>query len=106
MLDLVHHLPKASVPGFLERLRARLRPGGVLILKDIEDRPWPKVMFTLLLDRLMVGMEPIHYWSPAELMGVLEGLGFRTVRHRMRDFLPYPHILYVCDLRQRASDER
>jgi 2-polyprenyl-3-methyl-5-hydroxy-6-metoxy-1,4-benzoquinol methylase len=95
LLDLVHHLPKESVPGFLERLRGRLRPGGVLVLKDIENRPWWKVMFTLALDRLMVGTEPIHYWSPTELAGVLEGLGFQVVRHRMRDFLPYPHIVYV-----------
>jgi 2-polyprenyl-6-hydroxyphenyl methylase/3-demethylubiquinone-9 3-methyltransferase len=95
LLDLIHHLPRASVPEFLERLRGRLRPGGVLVLKDIEDRPWWKVMFTLALDRLMVGTEPIHYWSPAELQPLLEGLGFDVVRHRMRDFLPYPHIVYV-----------
>jgi 2-polyprenyl-3-methyl-5-hydroxy-6-metoxy-1,4-benzoquinol methylase len=95
LLDLLHHLPRASVAGFLEQLRARLRPGGVLVLKDIEDRPRWKVLFTLALDRLMVGSEPIHYWSPPELAAVLESLGFQVVRHRMRDFLPYPHIVYV-----------
>ncbi len=98
LLDLVHHLPRDAVPAFLARLRERLRPGGVLVLKDIEDRPRWKVLFTLLLDRLMVGSEPIHYWPPAELAALLEGLGFEVVRHRMRDFLPYPHIVYVSRL--------
>jgi hypothetical protein len=101
MLDLIHHLPKACVGPFLARVRAHLVPGGVLILKDIENRPRHKALFTAVLDRLMVGMEPIHYWAPAELGAVLGDLGFETVRHRMRDFLPYPHILYVSRLDHR-----
>ena len=95
-LDLVHHLPRATVPGFLGAVRDRLRPGGVLLLKEVEDRPLHKRWFTLALDRLMVGSEPIHYWSAAELVALLEGLSFHVVRHRMRDVIPYPHILYVA----------
>ena len=98
LLDMIHHLPRASVPDFLAKLCALLAPGGVLLVKDIEDRPFYKVWFTLVLDRLMVGSEPIHYWSPAELVRLLEGLGFDVVRHRMRDILPYPHIVYVARL--------
>lgn len=101
LLDLLHHLPKRSVQGFLEKLRSRLAPGGVLVLKDVEDRPWWKKLFTLVADRVMVGMEPIHYWSPAELVSMLQSLGFETVRHRMRDVLPYAHIVYVNRLRDR-----
>jgi 2-polyprenyl-3-methyl-5-hydroxy-6-metoxy-1,4-benzoquinol methylase len=95
LLDLIHHLPRARVPEFLSSLRASLRSGGTLLIKEVEDRPAWKRRFTLLLDRLMVGREPIHYWSPAELAGLLEGQGLRVVRHRMKDILPYPHILYV-----------
>lgn len=101
MLDLVHHLPQARVPAFLADVARLLRPSGILIIKDVADRPRYKMLFTLLLDRLLVGMEPIRYWPPAELMAVLTGLGFEVVRHRMNDVLPYPHILYVC--RRRAS---
>jgi 2-polyprenyl-3-methyl-5-hydroxy-6-metoxy-1,4-benzoquinol methylase len=98
LLDMVHHLPRASVGQFLAKLRGRLAPGGVLLVKDIEDRPLFKVWFTLVLDRLMVGREPIHYWSPPELRGLLEGLGFEVAHHRMRDVLPYPHIVYIARL--------
>lgn len=103
MLDLIHHLPEGEVPPFLEKLRDRLAPGGILIVKDVEDRPRWKMWFTLLLDRLMVGMEPIHYWPESELTRLLSSLGFEVRRHRMRDILPYPHILYVCRFR---PDER
>ncbi len=99
LLDLLHHLPQDEVAPFLRRLRARLRPGGTLIVKEVEDRPRWKAWFTLLLDRLMVGWsEPIRYWPPAEMIVLLESLGFDVKKHRMRDWLPYPHILYVCRL--------
>ena len=98
LLDLVHHLPKKEVPGFLRGVRHRLRPGGTLVVKHVEDRPRWKMYFTLILDRLMVGREPIAYWSAAEFSELLEGLGFEVRRHRIKDFLPYPHILYACRL--------
>lgn len=97
-LDLVHHLPAPEVPGFLEKVRGLLRPGGTLVIKDVADRPRHKMWFTLLLDRLMVGLEPIHYWPPVELAALLRDLGFEVVRHRMTDILPYPHVLYVAKL--------
>jgi 2-polyprenyl-3-methyl-5-hydroxy-6-metoxy-1,4-benzoquinol methylase len=96
LLDLVHHLPVAEVAGFLEAVCAQLRPGGTLILKEVADRPHAKRLFALLLDRLMVGREPIRYWPPAELSALLENLGFDVKRHRMNDIFPFPHILYVC----------
>ena len=96
LLDLIHHLPKEDVPAFLGKLRALLVRDGTLVVKDVEDRPRWKVWFTLLLDRLMVGRGPIHYWPEAELSSLLSESGFEVRRHRMRDFLPYPHILYIC----------
>lgn len=98
MLDLIHHLPSGEVPGFLEKVKSLLRPEGILLLKDVSDRPHYKRLFTLVLDRVMVGWEPIHYWPPAELAALLEGLGFDVKRHAMNDYLPYPHMLYVCRL--------
>ena len=96
LLDLIHHLPSAEVEPFLARLRDQLSERGVLVVKDVEDRPRWKMWFTLLLDRLMVGAEPIRYWPAEELVALLERLGFEVVRHRMRDLLPYPHILYIA----------
>lgn len=98
LLDVIHHLPAAEVPGFLEKIRSLIVPGGMLVIKEVADRPRYKMLFTLVLDRLMVGMEPIRYWPPDELMELLTRLGFRVFRHRMTDILPYPHILYIARL--------
>ena len=104
IVDLLHHMPFRDVPEFLARLRSRLRDGGTLIVKEVENRPRWKMWFTLAVDRAMVGLEPIRYWPPGELIDVLRHLGFDVVKHRMRDYLPYPHILYVNRLPQNHGD--
>jgi 2-polyprenyl-3-methyl-5-hydroxy-6-metoxy-1,4-benzoquinol methylase len=96
-LDLIHHLPFERVPGFVAGLHRALRPGGVLLIKDVDRTPAYKRWFTLALDRLMVGWrEPVRYWSRAEMREMLRGAGFEVRSHTMRDVLPYPHMLYVC----------
>jgi 2-polyprenyl-3-methyl-5-hydroxy-6-metoxy-1,4-benzoquinol methylase len=100
MLDLIHHLPKDHVETFLAAIAGRVKPGGTLLLKEVAPTPRFKMLFTLALDRLMVGSDPIRYWPPQELSAILTRLGFDIVRHRMTDFLPYPHLLYVCRKRR------
>ncbi len=97
-IDVIHHLPVAAVPEFLAGVRDALEPGGLLVLKDVADKPAYKRWFTLLLDRAMVGWEPLRYWPPDELATRLEELGFEVFVHRMNDILPYPHVLYVARL--------
>jgi 2-polyprenyl-3-methyl-5-hydroxy-6-metoxy-1,4-benzoquinol methylase len=99
MLDIVHHVPAASVPPLLSALRRALPVGGRLLVKDVDTRPAPKRWFTWLLDRAMAPATPVHYWSAAELSGALERAGFVVRRHLMVDLLPYPHVLYVCEAR-------
>jgi cyclopropane fatty-acyl-phospholipid synthase-like methyltransferase len=99
MLDIVHHVPEASVPPLLAALRRALPPGGRLLVKDVDTRPAPKRWFTWLLDRAMAPATPVRYWSAEELTGALEHAGFAVHRHLMVDVLPYPHVLYVCTAR-------
>ena len=41
---------------------------------------------------------PVHYWRREELMDLLADIGFKTHHHAMVDVLPYPHVLYICQL--------
>jgi 2-polyprenyl-3-methyl-5-hydroxy-6-metoxy-1,4-benzoquinol methylase len=99
MLDIVHHVPPASVPPLLRALRRCLPPGGRLLVKDVDTRPAPKRWFTWLLDRAMAPATPVRYWSAEELTAALTTAGFQVRRHLMVDVLPYPHILYICEAR-------
>jgi SAM-dependent methyltransferase len=99
MLDIVHHVPAASVPPLLAGLRRSLAPGGRLLVKDVDTRPVAKRWFTWALDRVMAPATPVRYWSAGELTRALEHAGFEVRRHLMVDILPYPHILYICEPR-------
>ena len=99
MLDIVHHVPPAGVPPLLRALRRSLPPGGRLLVKDVDDRPAAKRWFTWILDRAMAPTTPVHYWSADALTRALVAAGFGVHRHLMVDWLPYPHVLYVCEAR-------
>jgi 2-polyprenyl-3-methyl-5-hydroxy-6-metoxy-1,4-benzoquinol methylase len=97
MLDIVHHIPAATVRPLFDRLRRCLSSGGVLLVKDVDRYPSAKRWFTWTLDKLMAPTTPVHYWSAEALHRALTDSGFRVRRHMMVDVLPYPHVLYICE---------
>jgi 2-polyprenyl-3-methyl-5-hydroxy-6-metoxy-1,4-benzoquinol methylase len=99
MLDIVHHIPMEAVRPLLERLAAILPPGCRLVIKDVDRYPAYKRWFTHVLDKLMDPRAPVRYWEAAELSALLARVGFTVHRHLMVDFLPYPHVLYICERR-------
>ena len=96
MLDIVHHVPPETVEPLLSELHKAIRPGGCLLVKDVDTQPAYKRWFTHALDLLMSPGGVIHYWPAGELGALLQRIGFRVYRHLMVDVLPYPHVLFVC----------
>jgi 2-polyprenyl-3-methyl-5-hydroxy-6-metoxy-1,4-benzoquinol methylase len=97
VLDVMHHLPQADQRCVLERLRALLRPGGMLLVKDITTEPRAGLLFTEALDRLMVGLrEPLAYRHHREWSAMLSDLGFKVRMVRVPDILPYPHVVIAA----------
>jgi 2-polyprenyl-3-methyl-5-hydroxy-6-metoxy-1,4-benzoquinol methylase len=97
VLDVMHHLPREDQARVLERLRSLLVPGGILVLKDITTEPRFGLLFTELLDRLMVGWnEPLAYRHHREWGEMLTGLGFKVRMVRVPDVLPYPHVVIAA----------
>ncbi len=100
MLDLVHHLPKGKADGILLHCHRILADGGVLLIKDVEDRPWWKMAFTWILDKAMDYRTPVNYYPRGKLVALLRRTGFDVHSHQMLDILPYPHIFYICRKRR------
>jgi hypothetical protein len=96
MLDIIHHLPREFVPEFIQNLVNVLEEGGRLIIKDVDTFPYPKMVFTWLLDRIMSPQDIVHYWPSAEFIDLLESNQLTVYRHSINDILPYSHVLYVC----------
>jgi 2-polyprenyl-3-methyl-5-hydroxy-6-metoxy-1,4-benzoquinol methylase len=97
VLDVMHHIPSDDQVPVLERLRDLLVPGGVLVIKDITTEPHYQLLFTKLLDRLMVGLhEPLAYRHHRAWGELLASLGFRVRMVRVPDVLPYPHVVIAA----------
>jgi 2-polyprenyl-3-methyl-5-hydroxy-6-metoxy-1,4-benzoquinol methylase len=97
VLDVMHHLPIGDQRRVLERLRGLLVPGGMLLLKDITTEPRTGLLFTEVLDRLMVGFdEPLAYRHHREWGAMLTELGFKVRMVRVPDILPYPHVVIAA----------
>lgn len=97
MLDIVHHIPGKAVRPLLRELFKAIQRGGRLVVKDVDTYPSYKRWFTYALDRVMGPRGVIDYWPADMLQAVLEDVGFRVYRHLMVDYLPYPHVLYICE---------
>ncbi len=97
VLDVMHHLPREDQEDVLQRLRALLVPGGMLLVKDITTEPRFGLLFTEALDRLMVGWrEPLAYRHHREWGEMLTRLGFKVRMVRVPDVLPYPHVVIAA----------
>ena len=96
MLDVLHHISTESAYPLLEEIHGALNHGGVLLVKEVERDPLWKMAFTYLLDLLMDVRGNFHYWNRCHLQKTIEDAGFVVKHHSMVDYLPYPHILYVC----------
>ena len=98
MLDVLHHVPIEAGDALIRGVHAVLRPGGRLLLKEVDTHPRAKALFTYALDRLMAPRDPICYRSASAWRALLGASGFHTVAcHTMWDVLPYPHVLLVAD---------
>jgi SAM-dependent methyltransferase len=94
VLDVMHHIPADAQRKVLERLHDLLVPGGVLVMKDITTEPHHQLVFTELLDRVMVGWnEPLAYRHHRAWGELLTDIGFRVRIVRVPDILPYPHVV-------------
>ena len=96
MLDIIHHIQPASVAPLITYAKQHLTPNGVLLIKDIATKPAFKRWFTWWLDKLMDFKTPVYYWPEDKLRQLLAEHGFSIYSHHMVDYLPYPHILYIC----------
>ena len=90
-IDLIHHLPGETHRGFLEGVRALLRPGGALVLKEIDRRPRWKYLWNYLHDMVVTRGQPIACRANADLVRLVKEAGYRDVAyHAMRAAAPYP----------------
>ena len=74
MIDVLHHIPPALQRSFIDEAAARVRPGGLLIYKDMADSPFWMAEANRLHD-LVLAQQWINY---APMESVCEWLGEKS----------------------------
>lgn len=102
ILDVLYRLPAAAWPALLATAHDRLRPGGVLLLKEIDPRDRVKGAWNRVQERLvdLVGLtlgDAFTYESPERMCELLARAGFERIETRpLGRGYPHAHLLYLA----------
>ncbi len=94
LIDVLHHVPVASRPEFLDWCYARVAPGGRLVVKDMSPSPWWCGLGNRLHD-LALAREWIVYQPMPAVAAHLTRLGARALATDQWRQLWYAHSLAV-----------
>jgi 2-polyprenyl-3-methyl-5-hydroxy-6-metoxy-1,4-benzoquinol methylase len=92
-IDVIHHVPREAHGQVAGALLRDLRPGGLLLVKDMATTPRRQYLWNRLHDRVVVGPEPIWCYSPDGMAAMLREAGFEIdeVKRIGRPWGLYPH---------------
>ncbi len=99
--DVLYLLARPDQEAILQAAAAELAPGGVLVLKELDDRPALKVAFAraeeVLATRVLriTAGSHLHWRSADDWAAELERAGLRATVRRVHRRYPYPHALIV-----------
>ncbi len=86
MIDVLHHVPAKHQRSLIQSAALRLRPGGVLLYKDMVRRPLWRAWMNRLHD-LVLARQWIHYASIEDVQDWMVEAGF--MRAQVQKFATY-----------------
>jgi hypothetical protein len=102
ILDVLYAIPMEDWDALLTRLHARLRPGGVLFVKEMDPRSW-KQRWNRIQEWISMRFLGItyaaafNYEEPEAFVERLRRRGFASVETVAVDaWYPHPHLLFVA----------
>jgi 2-polyprenyl-3-methyl-5-hydroxy-6-metoxy-1,4-benzoquinol methylase len=96
-VDLMHHIDDETKGRLVDFCTQHLSPTGSLIVKDISTHSRFKTFFTWALDVVMTRGFDMSYWSETQFHNLLGEHFGRIETFPLSDWLPYPHIVYLCE---------
>ncbi|MEO8219109.1 MAG: methyltransferase domain-containing protein [Acidobacteriota bacterium] len=102
VIDVLYKIPIQEWDGLLERIVDRMKPGGLLLIKeqDPTDRwknAWNRIQERMASKAGLTLGESFSYEAPDVFVSRLERAGFGDVRiERIGSGYPHPHVLYVA----------
>jgi 2-polyprenyl-3-methyl-5-hydroxy-6-metoxy-1,4-benzoquinol methylase len=95
IIDVLHHVPTDVASSLFVNAFARLRPGGILIYKDMYPGSWRSLCNRL--HDLVMARQIIHLARTEQVERWAAAAGFRPVLRRRTNMLWYGHELHVFE---------
>lgn len=102
LVDVLYLLPFEAQDMILARCREALRPGGTLLIKEMDKRPRRKYLWNLIQETVAVKVvgftlgHRFYFRGREKTLSRLRTLGFETGAVRLDRGYGYPHILYLA----------
>ncbi len=93
-IDVLHHVPPSAQAGVVAQAAAKVRPGGLLLVKDMVTRPWWRAAANHLHD-LVLARQWIHTPEGGDIVAWAGAAGLVLERERIDNVLWYGHRLQV-----------
>jgi 2-polyprenyl-3-methyl-5-hydroxy-6-metoxy-1,4-benzoquinol methylase len=95
IIDVLHHVPRDVGPELFRRAAARLKPGGILLYKDMYPGSWRSLcnrLHDLVLARQLINLVP----TP-RVIGWAKDAGFELKKSATFEMWWYGHVLCVFE---------
>ena len=100
LVDLLHHIPYETQKKLLRECYKKLEVGGLLIIKDVGDKPKWKYYYNYLQDKIVSKQRKLFFIKPQELQNLLVKLNFniklKSQLVKTWPFNPIPHFIIVA----------
>ena len=90
VIDVIHHIKPQEQRDFLNKVYDKIKPGGILIIKDMSTKPWYFALINIIHD-LVFAKQLIHYFPFRELVLNIESNGFEIKETKSKILFWYSH---------------
>ena len=97
MIDVIHHLPRPLQAPLIHWAYTHVRPGGRLIIKEIDSHPRWMLKATQLHDLLRFPKHRTAFLSPEDLLNPMKERGLQPSVTAKLQRIYLPHILYIFE---------
>lgn len=97
-IDLLHHLSPPDIKYFFDNIKQIIKPGGLLIIKEMNTFPKYKFIINLIHDKIIYTKSPATYLSTDNLRQTLTKLNFQVLNIQDISNIFYAHYLCVSKI--------
>ena len=96
MTDFLHHINYEAQGKLLNKIYKRLNKNGLLIIQDIENKPFGKYIMVWLADHFLNPGRRAYYRKTEEMVNLLSKIGFNVEIIKAEKDLPLSDVVYLC----------